>query len=489
MTVKKSPFQGSKLGYVGVGVTAALCLGALGAAGAVGAPKPAPASGLAAVKFTPGSFGLKDPYFPHEGNGGYDVRHYGMKLTYIPKSHHLGGTVTITATATQNLSSFNLDLKNYRVSRVRVNGADASFVRHAQELVVTPAQGLLRGNKFMVSVAYAGTPHTVLNSPIVFGAPYGWIYTDDGAFVGCEPNAASTWYPSNDHPSDRASFTFNITVPTGTKVVANGDQIGGGSWGGMDTFVWRQKKPMATYLATLGIGKWGFHDTKTAGGIPEFVAVDPALADEAESAKIIKLSGDITDYWAKLFGGYPFGSTGAIIDDVPDVGFSLETQTRPIYGFVPDPGTASHELAHQWFGDSLTVKTWDHIWLNEGFATFVSWLWEEHTGGDSAVEIGESIYDGIDPNSGFWKQSIANPKRNTMFSSAVYYRGGMTLAALQKKIGDKTFMDLMKTWAVDHRYQSVTTKMFTDLAEKKSGQDLDAFFQTWLWDQSKPPKF
>ena len=477
-------FSKKRLGYVGAALSAAVCLTGLGATELA-----APASPLAASQatFTPGAPGLGDPYFPREGNGGYDVSHYDLKLTYIPKAHHLGGTATITATATQNLSRFDLDLTNFKVSSLKVNTAEAGFTRHGQELVVTPRHGLAKGRAFTVVVAYAGTPHTILNSPIVFGAPYGWIYTKDGAFVGCEPNAAHTWYPSNDHPSDKATFRFDITVPTGTQVVANGDQTGGTSNGGMNTFVWTEREPMATYLATIDIGKWNFHNTRTSTGIPETVAVDPALENQAESDRVVKLTGDVTDYWAKLFGRYPFSSTGGIVDHVPNIGFSLETQTRPLYGFVPDSVTASHELAHQWFGDSLSVKTWQNIWLNEGFATFASWLWAEHRGGDTTYAYAKRIFTSIRAGSKFWKQSIADPKRNTMFSQAVYYRGAMTLASLRHRIGDQKFFQLLKTWATTYRYGNVTTPEFTNLASRVSGQNLDRFFHTWLWKQAKPP--
>ncbi len=490
MTLSKA-----KLAYVGAGVTAALCLSSAGLSAAVGTPT-ASAASLTHAKFTPGAPGVGDPYFRYEGNGGYDVQHYDLNLTYIPKEHHLGGNVTITAVATQNLSRFDLDLKgDYTVKRVKVNGTAAKASRPcqkgkacSQELAITPAKGLPEGKKFTVVVSYAGTPHTVRNSPIVFGAPYGWIYTKDGAFVGCEPNAASTWYPANDHPSDKATFTFNITVPTGTQVVANGDQTGGSSNGTMDTFTWDETEPMATYLATVDIGKWKFHNTTTPGGIPETVAVDPTLEQQAQAQKVVKLTGDITDYWSKVFGKYAFSSTGGIVDNVPHIGFSLETQTRPLYGFVPDPGTASHELSHEWFGDSLSVKSWNNIWLNEGFATFSAWLWREHSGGGSTYESAKQTYDSIPAGNDFWNQSIADPKRDTMFSSAVYARGGMTLASLRHKIGDKDFFTIMKTWATQHRYGNVVTKQFTDLANKVTGTNLDGFFKTWLWDQVKPPK-
>ena len=463
MTMSKS-----KLSVVGVAASGAFIVGSLGVTGAVASATGGVSSTSVASKFTPGSPGLGDPYFPREGNGGYDVAHYNLDLTYLPTDHHLEGTVTIDATATQNLSRFDLDLKNFKVDGVKVNGAAATFTRAAQELAITPKAGLPKGKKFTVAVTYEGTPHTVVHSPIVFGSPYGWIYTSDGAFVGCEPNAASTWYPSNDHPSDKATFTFNISVPKGTKVVANGDLTGQGSGAGMSSFQWTETQPMATYLATIDIGKWVFHKTKTPNGIPEFAAVDPSL--DAQAGGAIQLTGEVTDYWAKLFGKYAFSSTGAIIDNVPSVGFSLETQTRPLYGFVPGSGTVSHELLHEWFGDSLSVKTWDNIWLNEGFATFGQWLWIEHTSGTSTYDTAKATFNSIPAGDSFWKQSIADPQRNTMFSNAVYTRGGLTLASLRHKIGDKDFFNLMRTWVSSHRYGNVETKQFTALASRSPGR-------------------
>jgi aminopeptidase N len=190
-----------------------------------------------------------------------------------------------------------------------------------------------------------------------------------------------------------------------------------------------------------------------------------------------------------MFGRYPFTSTGAIVDNVPDVGFSLETQTRPLYGFAPDPGTMSHELAHQWFGDSVSVATWRHIWLNEGFATFAAQLWDEHTGGTATYPHFKNEYGSIASGNPFWNQSIADPRRNTMFSDAVYERGGMTLAALRHRIGDAKFFSLLRTWTAQHRYGTATTAQFTALAQRVSGQNLGRFFRVWLWDKRKPTSF
>ena len=439
-----------------------------------------------ASRLRPGSSGLGDPYFPHEGNGGYDVRHYSLRLSYAPATHRLSGTNTLTALATENLSRFDLDLSGFSVSSVTVDGTAAQFRRTGQELVITPAHGLRRGTAFRTTVAYDGRPRTIVGSPIVFGAPYGWIYTKDGAFVGCEPNAAHTWFPANDHPRDKATFRFAVTVPSDRKVVANGSYVGDRADGDRTTYVWAEHQPMATYLATIDIGRWQLHRTRTPGGIPEIVAVDPALAKRARTRHTVALTGRITDYWTKRFGRYPFSSTGGIVDNVPDIGFSLETQTRPLYGFVPDPVTASHELSHEWFGDSVSVRSWRHIWLNEGFATFSEWLWAEHTGGPSTYRRARADFRAIPRSDGFWHQSIASPGRNAMFSSAVYERGGLTLAALRHEVGDRVFFRILRVWVREHHHGNATTGQFVRLAQHVSGRPLQHFFQVWLYRQAKP---
>ncbi len=443
-----------------------------------------------AVHFTPGSAGVGDPYFPNLGNGGFDIAHYDLNLAYNPDRHYLSGTATISAKATQNLSRFDLDLSGMNVRTVTVDGMRTAFHLGGGELQITPASGLASGSRFTTIVTYDGSPQTITGSPIVFGSDYGWQYTPDGAFVGDEPNAAHTWFPSSDHPSDKATYTFDITVPSGKQAVANGDLVRQTSSGGGTTFVWNETSPMATYLATIDIGNWTFQRGHSPKGIPELMAYDPALAAGVDRRNVFDLTGRVTDYWGKEFGPYPFTSTGAIVDNVPNVGFSLETQTRPLYGFAPDKITLSHELSHQWFGDSVSVHTWRDIWLNEGFATFAEWLWSyEHTDTLSTYYVGKYYYSHIGAKSKFWDQSIADPQRNTMFSSAVYYRGGMTLAALRHRIGDADFFSLLQQWTAAHKYGNADTAQFIAMAEQVSGQDLGNFFQIWLHDKVKPASF
>jgi aminopeptidase N len=441
--------------------------------------------------FSPGAPGVGDPYFPSLGNGGFNVARYDLDLSYQPDSHELSGTAGISARATQNLSRFDLDLLGMTVDSISVNGQPATFTRAGRELKITPSAGLVKGSDFDVSVSYHGKPKTIKGSPIVFGADYGWQYTKDGAFVGDEPNAASTWFPSNDHPSDKARFTFRITVPSAHAVVANGSLKSRhiDKQAGTKTYTWVDDNPTATYLATIDIGHWHFVNGTTPNGIPETMAYDPSLENQVKRDHVFALTGKITDYWTKKFGPYPFDSTGAIVDNVPNVGFSLETETRPLYGFSPDPGTMAHELAHQWFGDSVSVATWQHIWLNEGFATFAAWLWDEHTGGPSTDSSARATYRFEKGDHEFWDQSIADPKRNTMFSNAVYERGGMTLAALRDKIGSTKFFDVLQQWTADHHFGNATTAQFEQLAEQVSGKSLSSFFHKWLVAKHRPRSF
>ncbi|MET8947506.1 M1 family metallopeptidase [Streptomyces sp. NPDC004542] len=433
---------------------------------------------------TPGADGIGDSYFPRLGNGGFDARHYDLSVAYDPDTDRLDGRTTLTARATQNLSSFDLDLQKLEVTRVEVNGRRAQFTRDGDELRITPRDPLRTGRTFTATVTYGGVPEP-LGGPIVFGSDYGWMKTADGVFVACEPNAASTWFPSSDHPSDKATYDIRVKAPKGLTAVSNGRLLSTYDKGGSTYTHWRENRPMASYLATATIGKFDVRTGRTPSGIPVYVAVDPVLKN-SNSVDVYAVTAAATDYWSRIFGPYPFEETGAIVDDMPEAGFSLEVQSKPAYSAVRNESTIVHELAHQWFGDSVSVARWKDIWLNEGFATYAQWLWAEHQGTRSAHDSFLAGYGSRPADAAFWQTKVADPQHDTMFASAVYQRGAMTLQVLRERIGDRAFFRLLPAWTALHRYGNADTADFVRLAEKVSGQQLDDLFQTWLFSTGKP---
>ena len=432
-----------------------------------------------------GSSGLGDRFFPLAGNGGYDVEHYDLDLAWDPATGALRGEATLEATALQRLDRFDLDLRGFDVGAVVVNERPARFTRDGQELVVTPARRLERGDELTIVVRYRGVPATVIDPD---GAVDGWIPTKDGAVVLSEPQGAPSWFPVNDYPTDKATFTVSVTVPSALTVLGNGLPDRPERHGPLTTYTWRERRPMAAYLATVAIGHYRVTTGATSSGLPIITGVDPALA--ADSAASLARTGEIVDWETSLFGPYPFESVGAIVVDAPDVGYALETQTRPVFTFAVDDSTLVHELAHQWFGDSVSLATWPEMWLNEGFATYVEWLWSERDGGPSPQQIADQTYASIPADDPFW--SIAPgpatlPDPTELFGAPVYLRGALTLQALRTKIGDETFFRLLRRWAQSNRDGNVTTREFVALAEKLSGRDLGALFRVWLATPAKPP--
>jgi aminopeptidase N len=446
----------------------------------VGTTLAVPGPAWAVDPFVAGSAGLGDPFFPLAGNGGYDVSNYSLQLSYDPQTRGLVGSATISATATQNLSRFDLDLRGFGVSRLVVNGRAASFTRDGQELVITPQVGLRAGHRFTVAVDYAGIP-AVITDPD--GSIEGWVPTDDGAFVVGEPQGSPGWYPVNDNPRDKATFDFTVTVPDGLTVMANGVLASQTSTGGRSTFLWREGLPMAPYLATATLGRFDVTRYALAGGLPVYIAVDPTLS----SASVLKQLPDMVEFYTSIYGPYPFDAVGAIVDDAKNVGYSLETQTKPVFDRVPNEATLAHELSHMWYGDSVTLTEWPDIWLHEGFATWSEWIWSEHEGHKSAHQWFETLYNTPAKDTGFWTPPPGDPGTPAyLFNGTIYYRGALTLQALRERVGDTTFFRIMHGWATENRYGNVTTRQFITLAERESGLDLNHFFDVWLYQPDKP---
>ncbi|MGW1889884.1 M1 family metallopeptidase [Streptomyces sp. NPDC002004] len=437
------------------------------------------------VRGTPGASGVHDPYFPRMGNGGYDVAHYALDLDYEPGNRHLTGTADITARSTQALSAFNLDLKGLTVRSVTVDGTPARFSRAGQELTIRPHDDIRKDRTFRTTVRYSGTPQTITDPDT---SKEGWLPTEDGALGLGEPTGSMAWYPGNHHPSDKATYDITVTVPKGLEAVSNGELRRRKTQGGHTTFSWHEGRPMADYLATVAIGDF---ETKTydTKGLHVFTAVDPDQSGTAQ--KVLGRLPEVMEWEQRVFGPYPFSSTGAIIDRKGDAGYALETQTRPVFPGTPSLHTFVHELSHEWYGDSVTPKSWQDMWLNEGFATYAEWLWDEQHGGDSAQKTFDDLYSGSDGSDGIWAFPPARPSSAAHISdSPVYERGAMVLHKVRQTMGDKAFFALLRSWPGDHRYGNADTADFTAYVEHAAGParrgQLRKVWDDWLYGDGKP---
>ena len=437
-------------------------------------------------RYSEGAEGAGDPYFPLAGNGGIDVLHYDLDLTYqlpdpapAPLEGQLDGVATIELRATQDLHRFNLDLRGLTATEVVVNGKSMRFDQVDNELRISPRPKLKTGDAATVEITYGGTTTRPTD---IEGALYGWVTTRDGAMVVSEPDGAATWFPTSDHPTDKATYAFEITVPEGSVAVANGLLEDSETNDGWTTWHWDAPDPMAAYLATATVGDFELNSYVAANGTPIIDAVDPSLPDSASAN--LALTSDMLVFFEELYGPYPFVAYGAIVDD-DSVGYALETQTRSFFSRNASEGTVAHELAHQWMGDHVNPHRWADIWLNEGWATYSSWLWTEEQGGDTAQQRFDSVM--IRPaEDSFWDLVVADPGPMCLFCGPIYNRGAATLHALRTEISDDAFFELAQSWVAEFGGGTASTADFIALAEEVSGQDLAHFFDVWLYQPEKP---
>jgi aminopeptidase N len=439
-----------------------------------------------AADFHPGAPGIGDSYYPAYGNGGYDVSHYDLRLQYQPATDRLDGTATLLATATQDLSRFNLDFL-LDVSEVRVNGAKASFTTSGQhELEITPAKPLPKGATATVVVRYSGVPSTK--------TAYGfstWHRTPDGAVAADEPESAWWWYPSNDHPLDKATYDVSVTVPDGTQAISNGTLQSQSSKLGKTTYNWRSNKPQATYLTTLAVGRFDITTGTTDSGIPVINAYSKDLGDNDGAARAsVERTGEVVDWLSGYLGPYPFSSVGGYVPNTT-TGYALETQTRPFYSqkqFASGSNVSVvvHELAHQWYGDDVSLKGWKDIWINEGFARYAQWLWSDSEGEGTTQELADYVYASHPADDPFWTIAPGDPGAENQFELPVYDRGALAIQALRNDIGDDAFFAILKGWPTAHAYGNASVADFQKYAEKISGKPLAGLFDTWLFQPVKP---
>jgi aminopeptidase N len=440
-----------------------------------------------------GAPGVGDSLYPGFGNGGYDVQHYTLDLTVDPAANHLAGVTRIDAVAAQDLSSFNLDLIGFDIEAIWVNDTAATFARERQELTISPAQALKAGEAFTVEVRYSGTPRPY-TSP-AYSAPAGWqrYGRRDGcpcSYVASSPDGAATFYPVNDHPLDKATYTLRVTVSKPYEVAQNGiltDIIDNGD---TITTISEVTSPMASYLTTINIADFDLVTDAGTHGVP--IRNYFQVGIRPESRAVFAPQDEMIGFFESVFGEYPFDVYGVVV--VNDaLGSALETQTLSLFGvdftspnFPQHELVVAHELAHQWFGDSLSVGDWRDIWLNEGFATYAEGLWIEHTQGAAALDAwARDLYDQTGQHR--ITRPPGDPLFNDLFNWNVYNRGALTLHALRLKVGDEVFFSILQTWYERHRDGNVRTADFVALASERSGDDLTGFFDAWLYAEAVPP--
>ncbi|MEU0487244.1 M1 family metallopeptidase [Streptosporangium sp. NPDC006013] len=417
-------------------------------------------------------------YFPMHGDDSYRVEHYDLTLDYRVGPNRLGGVARISAVALRQLTRLSLDLGALRVSGVLVDGARVRFTHRGGKLHLSPVG--LRPGPFIVEVRYAGSPQPVTSH---WGG-LGWEQLTDGVIVASQPIGAPSWFPCNDRPDDKATYRISVTTASAYQVIANGELVARRRAASTTTWVYEQIEPMASYLASVQIGRY-----QRAELGPGVELVFPA-GHASRVRHDFERQGRMMEVFRERFGPYPFGSyTVVVVDDELEI--PVEAQGMSIFGVNHVDGRrgeerlVAHELAHQWFGNSLTVADWRDIWLHEGFASYSEWIWSENSGGLSS-----------DDHARHWHRLLsdlpqdfvlADPGPHRLFDDRVYRRGALTLHALRRTIGDDPFFALLREWTAGHRHGSVTTEAFTALATRRTVRPLDKLFAGWLHDRRLPP--
>ncbi|GHF69151.1 aminopeptidase N [Amycolatopsis bartoniae] len=413
------------------------------------------------------------------GNDGYRVRHYDLELDYKVGPNRVSARAKITAVAPQPLSRFALDLSGFKIGAVLVDGRPAKFGRSGVKLAVRPAKPV--SGEFTVEIRYSGNPKPVGGR----WGDIGWDELTDGALVASQPIGAPSWFPCNDHPADKAAYRVTVTTSSAYAVVVTGDLVSRQTRASTTTWVYERREPTSTYLMSVQIGR--YEDL----ALPESqrLAVPRSLVTAARYD--FARQPEMAALFSRLFGPYPFREYVVVVTD-DDLDDPIEAQGMAVFGRNHVDGRrtherlVAHELAHQWFGNSLTIADWRHIWLNEGFATYAEWLWSEFSGGPSAAALAtqwrerlESLPEDV---------VIGNPGEANLFDERVYKRGALTLHALRGSVGDAKFFELLKSWAEEHRHGTVTTEEFVAHADAVSGQALRGLFTAWLERPALPPR-
>ena len=426
-----------------------------------------------------------DEYLPKNGNPGYSVSRYELDLQYKVSTNRLSGSATITAVTTTELQQLTLDLSSaLTVSKVSVNGKRAAqFSCSRGKLRIRLASKLAAGAALSLVVRYGGSPRPIRS----LWGDVGFEELSDGVLVAGQPNGAASWFPCNDHPSAKAAFHIQISTDSQYRVVANGRLVSRRQRASQTVWSYEQPEPTSTYLVTLQIGDYVAKRLSSAP-VPIHAALPARLRRDFDHD--FARQPDMMKLFVELFGPYPLanGYTVVVTDDPLEI--PLEAQGISIFGANHCDGSRSserliaHELAHQWFGNSVTVRQWRDIWLHEGFACYAEWLWSEHSGGPGADELANYYYTQLREKP--QDLLLADPGPRDMFDDRVYKRGALTLQALREQLGDDNFFALLKDWTARHRHGTVVTDDFIGLAATYADESLRPLWEAWLYSSEVP---
>ncbi|WP_205875345.1 M1 family metallopeptidase [Mycobacterium camsae] len=426
-----------------------------------------------------------DPYLPQNGNFGYSVSRYELDLEYKVAINRLSGTATITAVTSAELSEFTLDLSSaLSVSRVSVNGKRADrFSCRGGKLRIVLGSKLPTGAAMSVVIRYGGNPKPLRT----LWGEVGFEELTDGVLVAGQPNGAASWFPCNDHPSAKAAFRIQISTESAYRAIANGKLVGSRLRASQTVWTYEQPEPTSTYLVTLQIGV--YEQVRLARTpVPIRAALPGRLKDNFDHD--FARQPDMMELFIELFGPYPLadGYTVVVTDDALEI--PLEAQGISIFGANHCTGTRAserliaHELAHQWFGNSVTARRWRDIWLHEGFASYAEWLWSERSGGSSTAALARYHHTQLRQKP--QDLLLSDPGPRHMFDDRVYKRGALTLHALRGQLGDQKFFALLKDWTARYRHGTATTEDFTGLAANYSDGSLRPLWDAWLYSTDVP---
>ena len=441
---------------------------------------PGPAAVLPA-----GAPATADPYVPGHGTDAYRVLHYDLELDYKLASNRLTGRAVLAAVAARRTAAVVLDMTGLGAMIVQLNGVRVrKYTQRAEQLVVHCEQALEAGAEFSLEIRYDGNPQPRKG----LWGEVGWEELTDGVLVAGQPNGAPSWFPCNDHPRNKASYRISVTTDAGYRAVCNGLLVGHTVKSSRETWVYEQNQPMATYLATVQIGRYSLESLPGSGSVPQFLAAPAQLMARARTA--LARQQAMMGTFVSCFGPYPFPDYTVVVT-ADELEIPLEAQSLSILGRNhldtewESQRLIAHELSHQWFGNSLTVSAWSDIWLHEGFACYAEWLWSEEAGVMSPQERALAAWQLLSAEA--QDILVGDPGAELMFDDRVYKRGALALHALRRRSGDLAFFALLQEWTRTHAHSSVSTPEFILTANRVTGLDTEALLHPWLYEEALPP--